>query len=262
MRSFFPFLSLISIFFLSSCHGILDSVYDDDEDDDDAADVENVLKVDASSWTEWHYIDFSQIKESIANGNADTTPGVVTCAIPLEAQGDTLKVEPSGEVPGVWMRWYDVFGEGLSRNEFRHFYQIGAQPEPQDWDIAVHRDNVRTNGGAVCETQYTSMDDLPESSESFSDAKFVADEWNTTDVWTVQDRMLQGLIGSQSIKMNTVLSSWLSVNIPPIPPTFTHNSHVFIVRFKDGTHAAVQLADYRNTKGVKCYLTINYKYPY
>ena len=149
----------------------------------------------------------------------------MTCAIPLEAQGDTLKVEPSGEVPGVGVRWYDVFGEGLSRNEFRHFYQIGAQPEPQDWDIAVHRDNVRTNGGAVCETQYTSMDDLPESSESFSDAKFVADEWNTTDVWT-------------------------------------HNSHVFIVRFKDGTHAAVQLADYRNTKGVKCYLTINYKYPY
>ena len=39
MRSFFSFLSIISIFFLSSCHGILDGVYDDD-DEDDAADDE------------------------------------------------------------------------------------------------------------------------------------------------------------------------------------------------------------------------------
>jgi hypothetical protein len=106
------------------------------------------------------------------------------------------------------------------------------------------------------------MNDLPESSEAFADATFTEDEWNELDVWTVQAQMLQGLIGNQGIKINPVLSSWLKVSLPPVPPVFTLNNHVFIVRFEDGTHAAIQLENYQNAAGVKCHLTINYKYPY
>jgi hypothetical protein len=52
------------------------------------------------------------------------------------------------------------------------------------------------------------------------------------------------------------------VHIPPVPPVFTLNSHVFILRLKNGTCAALQLENYQNAAGKKCFLTINYKYPY
>mgnify|MGYP004623850459 CR=1 FL=1 len=43
---------------------------------------------------------------------------------------------------------------------------------------------------------------------------------------------------------------------------FSLNNHVFILRLKDGTYAAIQLENYLSPKGVKCWMTINYKYPY
>ncbi|MBQ8056332.1 MAG: hypothetical protein IJ270_05925, partial [Paludibacteraceae bacterium] len=62
--------------------------------------------------------------------------------------------------------------------------------------------------------------------------------------------------------VNKLLSSWITVNIPPVPPSFSFNNHVFILRLKDGTYAALQLENYISPTGKKCYLTINYKYPY
>ena len=59
-----------------------------------------------------------------------------------------------------------------------------------------------------------------------------------------------------------MLSNWLRLDIPPMPPAFTMNSHVFIIRMKNGNYAAVQLENYMNAEGTKCWLTINYKYPY
>jgi hypothetical protein len=95
----------------------------------------------------------------------------------------------------------------------------------------------------------------------FATLPFVADTWNETDVWTVQDRMLLGLVGNQKIKVNSELGQWLKLNIPPIPPTFTHNDHVFVIRFNDGTYAALRLKNYISSENVKCHLTIEYKYP-
>ena len=155
-----------------------------------------------------------------------------------------------------------MFGAGLSNHEFQSFTPTAEQPEPEKWHISVHRNNVRTNGGAAYETSYTSMSELPESSEAFADATFTPDTWNELDVWTIREQMLQGFVGNQGIRVNPVLSSWLKLEIPPVPPAFTLNNHVFIVRFGDDTYAAIQLENYQNAAGVKCCLTINYKYPY
>ena len=176
----------------------------------------------------------------------------------------TLSPQPSAlsPQPGIYTYWYDVFGAGLSNHEFQSFTPTAEQPEPEKWHIAVHRNNVRTNGGAAHETSYTSMSELPESSEAFADATFTPDTWNELDVWTIREQMLQGFVGNQGIQVNPVLSSWLKLEIPPVPPAFTLNNHVFIVRFDDGTYAAIQLENYQNAAGVKCCLTINYKYPY
>ena len=37
---------------------------------------------------------------------------------------------------------------------------------------------------------------------------------------------------------------------------------VSIFRLKNGKYAALQLVNYMNARGTKCWLTINYKYPY
>jgi hypothetical protein len=251
MRHKFLTLSTLTLLLssLSACHGILDDIYDDPSND--VTLKEGQLYVDASSWTEWYYIDL-----------LDTNKEWVSMSIPTEKL-PTLSPQPSAlnPQPGIYTYWYDVFGAGLSNHEFQSFTPTAEQPEPEKWHIAVHRNNVRTNGGAVYETTYTSMKSLPESSEAFADATFTEDEWNELDVWTIQKQMLNGLIGNQGIAINPVLSRWLSVEFPP-PPNFKLNNHVFIVRFNDGTYAAVQLENYQSPAGVKCCLTINYKYPY
>ena len=252
MRHKFLTLSTLTLLLssLSACHGILDDIYDDPSND--VTLKEGQLYVDASSWTEWYYIDL-----------LDTNKEWVSMSIPTEKL-PTLSPQPSAlnPQPGIYTYWYDVFGAGLSNHEFQSFTPTAEQPEPEKWHISVHRNNVRTNGGAAYETSYTSMSELPESSEAFADATFTPDTWNELDVWTIREQMLQGFVGNQGIRVNPVLSSWLKLEIPPVPPAFTLNNHVFIVRFGDDTYAAIQLENYQNTAGVKCCLTINYKYPY
>ena len=260
MRSkFFP-TTLLSVALLSSCHGMFDELYDTPTESIDIRDGQ--LYVDASSWLDWYYIDFNTANRNAAEGG--TSSAFVKQAIPtemLDVQGSGPAMETPEET-GIYTYWYDVFGAGLSHHEFRSFTPTAEQPEPSSWHIAVHRNNVRTNNGAAHETTYTSMSDLPESSKAFQDKTFTPDAWNQLDVWTIQAQMLQGLIGNQGIKVNPVLSSWLKVDLPPVPPLFTLNNHVFIVRFPDDTYAAIQLENYQSPAGTKCCLTINYKYPY
>lgn len=73
--------------------------------------------------------------------------------------------------------------------------------------------------------------------------------------------MLLGLIGNQGIDINSTLSSWLTIDIPPMPPAFTLDSRVYILRLDDGSLAALQLENYQSNTGTKCCLTIKYRYP-
>ena len=106
------------------------------------------------------------------------------------------------------------------------------------------------------------MSELPESSDDFKNMEFTEDEWTENEVWDNQEQMLMCLVPSQGIRINRVLSSWLTMKIPPMPPQFSLNNHVFVLRLNDGTYAALQLENYLSPQGTKCWLTINYKYPY
>ena len=180
----------------------------------------------------------------------------------MEPTGDKVATPPDDRKPGQYMYWFDVFGAGITNNRFSYYQPTATQAAPEEWTFAVHRNNVRTNGGAVLETTYTSMDELPESSDAFRNMKFTEDEWTENEVWDSQDQMLLGNVPSQGIEINKVLSSWLSMDIPPMPPAFSMNNHVFILRLNDGSYAALQLENYLSPNGTKCHLTINYKYPY
>lgn len=251
------FLPVVSLLLLSGCEGLFDHVYDTAPD---IVPAEGQVIVDASDWGSWYYIDLKRLHrlaeegdhEALTKAQATHTPYPIPMTLTTEGDG----------VSGQYLYWFDVWGEGVERNEFRSFTPCDAQPEPDEWSFAVHRNNVRTHGGAVYKTDYTSMDRLPERSEVLQNAVFAEDEWSENEVWDSQEQMLQCLVPSQGIKINKVLSSWLAMDIPPMPPAFSRNGHVFILRLGDGTYAALQLANYLSPAGTKCFLTINYKYPY
>ncbi|MBO7051210.1 MAG: HmuY family protein [Prevotella sp.] len=237
---------------LSACNGIMDGIYDEAPQA-----AEGEIYVDATSWTEWHYIKFAVSLQFTATSPNDqaTNSQISTYDIPT-----TPTAEFDADGTGIYNYWYDVFGEGISKRELRSSYPTERQPEPEEWDIAVHRNNVRTNGGAVYQTNITDINAIG-SSTSYATLPFVEDEWNETDVWTVNSQMLSGVVGNQRIKINTELSKWLTMEIPPMPPTFVYNGNVFIVRLKDGTYAALRLKNYKTTDGRNCGLTIEYRYP-
>lgn len=274
----------MSVMMLTACNGLFDDIYDKPQE---IVPAKGQIVMDATSWTDWYYVDLNQLHQLTVEGNEEALLKAQTefkaYPIPMKATGErvdkpTTEGEGSdsgenssngasstitqGKKPGQYMYWFDVFGAGIKSNTFSHFTPTAEQTAPEEWTIAIHRNNVRTNGGAVLETTCTSMDQLPESSEAFRNMTFKEDEWTENEVWDSQEQMLLGYVPSQGIAVNRVLSSWLSMEIPPMPPSFSMNNHVFVLRLKDGSYAALQLENYLAPNGTKCYLTINYKYPY
>ena len=247
---------------LSGCQGILGGIYDEAEMPD-AATVEGRLYIDASDWEAWHYIDLAALADSTAaNPQFNTSSLWTTIPVPTDYEGtESVNVMPAPGSAGIYTYWFDVFGHGVSVSEFREFTPARAQPEPERWTIAVHRNNFRTNGCLVAETDYGSIGELPTGGDWLDNLQYESDEWTDNEVWTVQDRMLLGLIGCQGISVNRVLSRCLQMVIPPMPPLFVLDSHVFNIRLPDATYAAFQLADYMDASGTKCRFRINYKYP-
>lgn len=250
--------AVVTLIGLSSCNGIMGYLYDDPPEEKPATEA-GQLYIDASDWGSWHYIDLKEVVEATALDPSFNTSSLWNhFEIPL---AEAEKSAAADKTTGIYTYWYDVFGEGISKNEYRDFYPTGPQQEPERWTFAVHRNNVRTNAGEVARTDYHSFEELPSGTSWTERLNFQKDSWNEKDVWTIQDRMLLGLIGNQGININGNLSSWLSIDIPPMPPSFTHSDNIFILRLSDGSMAALQLADYQSATGTKCCLTINYMYP-
>ena len=246
--------------FFSSCEGFFQNIYD--YPPTEVKEKAGQLIIDASSWDDWYYLDFKALHDSLQRSEQyHPSSAIVKYSIPTEESGGASLADSIG-ANGIYMYWFDVFGAGITNRTFLQFIPTREQEEPSKWSVAFHRNNVRTNGASVFETDYSQTEDLPESSSFFSEKPFVEDEWSETDVWVLRNQMLNGIIGNQGIKVNRTLSKWLTVEIPPMPPTFVLNNHIFILRLSDGTYAALQLENYQNEMGVKCILTINYIYPY
>lgn len=47
-----------------------------------------------------------------------------------------------------------------------------------------------------------------------------------------------------------------------MPPVYTLSNKVYILKLKDGTHAAIRLSDFKNALMVKEFMKIEYIYPF
>jgi hypothetical protein len=136
--------------------------------------------------------------------------------------------------------------------------------EPEEWDFAVHRYDMKTNGGAALETQFSSINELLYTKQKI-DGEFVEDVWCDT-LFLDLTNMLSLDVKCFSSNYNAELSKWMSLKFstwPPTgPPTFNTSEKVYLLRMKDNTYAALCVTDYYNASGDKGDLTIEYVYPY
>ena len=131
---------------------------------------------------------------------------------------------------------------------------------PETWDFAVHRYDAKTNGGTVWESQAGAFDALP-APGSVSEEQWTADEWTTDRITVDMSQMMDGIILYAEDYWNPCLSRWLDVDTSTMPPIYTLSGKIYLLRMKDGTFAALRLANFMNDAAVKGYMTIDYLYP-
>ena len=133
---------------------------------------------------------------------------------------------------------------------------------PEEWDLAQHRYDVKTNGAAVMMTDYHSIEAL-EAAGMPENPAWVEDEWSEESITIDMSHMLEGYLTYAPGYKNTEAGKWLNVDISNMPPTYTMHDNVMLYRFSDGTYAAVQLADFisNDRYQTKGWMTVNYKYP-
>lgn len=231
---------------LTGCSGMFDGIYDEPVSDEALQLGFNPtgqpgrfnLLLDARKYDEWIFIDLH--KQTL-----QTRP------IPT-----TLSGEWDGK--SLWTR-YNVQGSRYELLEERH---VDTQEQPEDWDLAIHHFDVRTNGGSVLCTEYTSINDLPGSSASFVSENFIPDEWTSHQCIVDFSGMFDYNIWYQASPVNKVLTEWVKMDFSTPPPKYEASRRVYLLRMADGSVAALHLVSYMSQSGTKGILSIDVKYPY
>lgn len=132
---------------------------------------------------------------------------------------------------------------------------------PAEWHLAIHRYDIKTNEGAVCQTIYTSIDDLKANGQLPAEEDFMKDEWTTDKIAIDMSGMMEGNIIYTEDYRNAILSGWLNVDTSSMPPIYTMSNQVYLIRLKDNTYAAIRFTNYTNARGVKGYIDFDFLYP-
>lgn len=137
---------------------------------------------------------------------------------------------------------------------------------PIAWDMAIHRYDVKTNGGSVLETNYTSLETLKEDIEAGvfvrpMPATYTPDEPDS--IITDLSRMMEGIVQYEKTDKNIEMGKWLNVNLRDMPPIYTPSNKVYLLRMKDNTVAAVHFTGFTNPNkyNIKGYISFEYLYP-
>lgn len=232
----------LAILLTTSCNGLFEGIYDEvevDEEDvvtDTLSNTIHVVNLNVTDYNSWIYLDLSTGK----------------CT-------DNIQIPTT--LTGEW--------DGKSGISYKHglgdamtllsSMKTDTQPDASTWDIAIHHFDVKTNGLSAYESDYTSLDQLPNDTEWLKDVQFVEDEWTTSQVLYDLNGMLNFDIGYQNSYVNRVLTNWVTMDFSTPPPIYNMSDKVRIVKMKDGSYAAIKLYNYMKGNGAKGYLTFDIK---
>jgi hypothetical protein len=187
---------------------------------------------------------FEDIYDNIADESVSEY-GFISLA--TDTQTGTIYVDASSYTKWIYLNFSEQRADSVSVYE----------TDPQDWDLAIHRYDAKTNGGAVAETDVTDFSLL----SSANVGEYVSDIWTTQKIVTDMSTMMDGYLSYVESDYNEVLSQWLDVDTSNMPPSYTLSGKIYILRLADGTKAALKLENYMNESAVKGYMTIRYMYP-
>ena len=134
-----------------------------------------------------------------------------------------------------------------------------------EWHIAIHRYEIKTNGGMVFDTEKTNMNEITELPEG----DYKADENITNEdeeyaIITDMSKMMQGNVGyAKTATVNKVLCSWVKkTETGSMPPTiYEPTMHVIVLKCKDGSWAKLQFTVAGNSETNKSgFVTFNYEF--
>lgn len=137
---------------------------------------------------------------------------------------------------------------------------------PANWDLAIHRYDVKTNDGAAVEVDYSTLESF-KSDIAAGYFKLPAPDQFVRDVddsITVDmSHMMEGYLVYAKTKKNKEIGKWLDVNTEQMPPIYTPSNKVYLLRLKDGTYAALRFTGYRNPSlyNTSGYISFDYIYP-
>lgn len=124
-----------------------------------------------------------------------------------------------------------------------------------DWDMALHRYDVKTNGGSALAT---TEKDLGAVSVLPADG-FAADVKTDSLIYDMTG-MAKNAIGYATSPINEVLSRWIRRD--GMPPVFTLSGLVYLVKTKSGDCAKIRFTDYTDDENVNGHITFQYVYPF
>ncbi len=137
---------------------------------------------------------------------------------------------------------------------------------PHHWDLAIHRYDVKTNGGGALETNYTSLDALRSDIESGVFVEPVGANYKedvADSIIVDMTTMMQGYITRSASAKNLEMGKWLDVDLSTMPPIYTPSGKVYLLRMSDATVAAIRFTGFSNPNlyNTKGYISFDYLYP-
>ena len=98
---------------ITACNGILEGIYD--KPTAELLTKKGQLRIDASSWTDWYYVDFDSLALIAQSGDSLALAKAQTQFAPYPIPLDSTDVQTVTQT-GIYTYWFDVFGQGISKN--------------------------------------------------------------------------------------------------------------------------------------------------
>lgn len=99
MKNIFKlFVAAMSVSALTACNNLFDDIYDKPQE---IVPAKGQVIIDATSWTNWYYVDLSRLHQLTLEGNEEALIKAQTefeaYPIPMEATGDRVDTPTPGE---------------------------------------------------------------------------------------------------------------------------------------------------------------------